>query len=174
MIIATIARLVCLHTAYSSSDFTFFSVNSAITTQCVLCLSVLTACIPCLKPFLDGFDSGMLGVGLHRRTLNGSNGNTYALGDLSNTKLSVMRSRTGDEEIKGMGYSAAVVAAEKERSISRRGDSGSVSSTKSDQMIIKRTDQWHVQYERVNPQPTARTDEEDSVTEPRKAVHSTL
>lgn len=85
-----------------------------------------------------------------------------------------MRSRIGDEENMGMGYSAAIVAAEKDRSRSRREDSRSVSSTKSDQTIIKRTDQWHVQYEQVTLQPTPRTDEEESVIEPRKAVHSTF
>ena len=174
VIAATILRLVCLHTAYSSSDFIFFSVNSAITTQCVLSLSVFTACIPCLKPFLDGFDSGMLGVGLHRRTPAGSKANTYELGNFRNTKDSVMHSRIGSGEVKGMGYSAAIVAGDSEGSRSRREDSGSVSSTKSDQMIIKRTDQWHVQYEQVIPNPTPRTDEEESVIEPRKAVHSTF
>lgn len=54
VIVATILRLVYLHKAYSSSDFTFSSVNSAIATQCVLCLSVFTACTPCCKPFLNG------------------------------------------------------------------------------------------------------------------------
>lgn len=114
----------------------------------------------------------MLGVDLRRRTPAGSKGNTYELCGLSNTKDSVMRSRIGDEEIKSMGYSAAIVAAETESSRSRREDAGSVSSTKSDQMIIRRTDQWHVQYEQVTPQPAPRTDEEELVTEPGK--HSTL
>ncbi|SLM40532.1 hypothetical protein LPUS_11350 [Lasallia pustulata] len=172
VILATILRLVCLHTAYLSSDFTFFSVNSAITTQCVLSLTIFTACIPCLKPFLDGFDSGMLGVGLRRRAPAGSSGNLYGLGDISNTKDSSMRSPIGHKEIKGMGYSGTIVAAETEESTCRREDSGSISSTKSDQMIIKRTDHWHVQDEQAIPQPTSRIDEEDSVIEPRKAVQS--
>ena len=172
VILATILRLVCLHTAYLSSDFTFSSVNSAITTQCVLSLTIFTACIPCLKPFIDGFDSGMLGVGLHRRALAGSSGNRYELGDIKNTKDSSMRSRIGHKEVKGMGYSAAIVAAEREEPICRREDSGSISCTKSDQMIIKRTDQWHVQYEQAIPQHTLRIDEEGSVIEPRKAVQS--
>ncbi|KAJ5929894.1 hypothetical protein N7454_006844 [Penicillium verhagenii] len=66
VIITTIIRLVFMHKASSSTTMTLYSFETIVTTQLVLCISVLTACIPCLKPFLDAFDSGMLNVALHK------------------------------------------------------------------------------------------------------------
>jgi hypothetical protein len=40
----------------------FNSIASGIASQCLLSVAVTTACVPSLKPFLDGFESGMLGV----------------------------------------------------------------------------------------------------------------
>ncbi|KAJ5714611.1 uncharacterized protein N7483_011792 [Penicillium malachiteum] len=78
----------------------------------------MTACIPCLKPFLDAFDSGMLNVSLHKRVGGGyssssgaGNGDSYALASLSQgPKESSNRSRYADDDIEGLRTSAAAFA----------------------------------------------------------------
>ena len=175
VIAATIARLFYIHPATgSASDATWIAVNYNIVTEVILCISIMTACIPCLKPFLDGFESGMMGVSFKDR-MPGSSANgsrAYKMRDLAyaNTKsnnASMMRSQHNekDEIIEDdprhkLGVSVEVVAdGPRDRSPGRnhRGDSGSVaSSSKSDQMIIKKNIQWTVQYE-DGPQPRNET-----------------
>jgi len=178
VIIPTIVRLPFLHTAYQSSDYNFASVDSVIITQCVMSLSVISACVPCLKPFLDGFDSGMMGVSLRRRKdgRSGGNsyGNTYEMGNFSTAERSRNRDHDRDDPRgKGMGHNTTIMAEDNEQPQSlRREGSGSMSSMQSDEMIIKRTDQWQVQYEPANPQMVVRDEGED--LEPRKAVQSII
>ncbi len=165
VIAATIARLFYIHPATgSATDATWIAVSYNIATEVVLCISIMTACIPCLKPFLDGFDSGMMGVSFKDRmpgsSATGSRG--YKMRDLAyaNTKsnnASMMRSQNNEKDMiieedprHKLGVSVEVVADGADRSPghNHRGDNGSVaSSSKSDQMIIKKNIQWTVQYE---------------------------
>ncbi|RAL07833.1 uncharacterized protein BO97DRAFT_428986 [Aspergillus homomorphus CBS 101889] len=151
VIITTITRLHYLRRTFSSQDHnpipTIFA--PTITTQCVLCTSVLSACIPCLKPFLDAFDTGMLHVALHKH--DGSS--AYALGNLSRPKeTSGRRSRLvgGDEaEVEGLGTSAAAFAGTEPVRVQLLEDaegeeSGSMSTRTSRALAIQRTDQWSV------------------------------
>ncbi|MCJ1373577.1 hypothetical protein MMC20_004805 [Loxospora ochrophaea] len=181
VIAATITRLFYLHSALSSPDVTFSIVNADISTQCVSAISIISACIPCLKPFLDGFDSGMLGISLRRRANGREYSNNYKMRTFSSAKESALRSRSQEEENKGLGHSAAIVATDLG---SRRVNLGaghetneSVGSVKSDEMIITRTDHWHVQYdEGATPVGIAMTPsaEEGEGEGPRTRVHSTL
>ena len=172
VICATIARLFYIHPATSSAkDATWNAVNYNIVTECVLCTSIMTACIPCLKPFLDGFESGMMGVSFKDRMPGGSNSGSrpYKMRDLAygNTKsnnASMMRSQNNEKDtMQGddndprhkLGVSVEVVAdgnRDRNPGHNRGGDTGSVaSSSKSDQMIIKKNIQWTVQYEDAPP-----------------------
>ena len=174
VIVATIFRLFCLRPDSSSSDVTFSVVNSSIATQCVMSLSVITACIPCLKPFLDSFDSGMLGISFSFRSPHITNGNNYRMRTFGNVKDSSLHSPSQENNFQTLGYSAAAVATHTERRQSRGQRSGSISSTKSDAMIIRRTDQWKVQYENKVSQVAPQSDAEEMDTEQDNAVHSTV
>ena len=114
--------------------------NSAIATQILISIAITTACIPSLKPFLDSFESGALRLDLSR------SGQEYASQsyELSAMKRSGLRSKVRDVDEsrnEGTGYLVAVSTHRP------RAENGSVDSQDSDAMIIKRTDQWTVQYD---------------------------
>ncbi|KGO36735.1 hypothetical protein PEX1_003950 [Penicillium expansum] len=150
VIIATIMRLVFMRNAPNSTDMTQSAFETRITTQCALCVTLITACIPCLKPFLDAFDSGMLGIGLRKRTIGShsdSYGNSYALTSMSRgAKEATRRSRYLEDEVEGLGTSAAAFAVtdpvkpQKLEEISHS-------------MGIQRTDQWSVRREYIDTKP---------------------
>ena len=120
----------------------FDSVDSGIASQCLVSMSILTACIPSLKPFLDGFESGMLGVSF--KPQGGTfNGNSYEMSS-SNGGGRSARPRNPDVKDNTGAYLAAISS---QRSRNSPGETGSVDSGKSDAMIIKRTDQWDIRYE---------------------------
>lgn len=130
----------------------------------------MSACIPCLKPFLDAFDSGMLHVAMNKRTgttRSGSQSNSYALGAMSrNVKESTIRSRyvEDDLEIEGLGTSAAAFAV----SAPGRAFDG-LGPT----MAIQRTDHWSVRHETVDPVTGFVVDETDeSAASPSRLGHS--
>lgn len=131
--------------AGSLADMNTAAFATSITTQLTLCLSVMTACIPCLKPFLDAFDSGMLNVSLHER-IDGSysnsysNSNAYALMSITRgTKESRIRSQYVEDEVEGLGTSASAFAV-----------SPPVRPAVGSAMSIQRTDQWSVRHEYVD------------------------
>ena len=183
-IVTTVVRLFFIHPAtVRSSDATFNAVNYNILTQCVLSICITTACIPCLKPFLDGFDSGFMGISFKDRMPAGSQSlsqnRDYKMNNLAyanpgrkakgNNDAMAVRSQnyekdnishSDDSEIDSrnkMGVSVQVVADgqnhdQRTPRHQRGGDSGSLaSSSKSDQMIIKKNIQYTVQYEEATP-----------------------
>lgn len=150
VIIATIMRLSFMRNAPNSADMTQSAFETRITAQCALCVTLITACIPCLKPFLDAFDSGMLGVGLRKRnggSRSDSYNNSYALASMSRgARKATTRSRYLEDEVEGLGSSAAAFAF--------------TSPVKPQQleeirpsMGIQRTDQWSVRCEYVDTKP---------------------
>lgn len=150
VIIATIMRLVFMRNAPNSTDMTQSAFATRITTQCALCVTLITACIPCLKPFLDAFDSGMLGVGLRKRnggSRNDSYRNSYTLASMSRgAKDTPTRSRYLEDEAEGLGTSAAAFAfTSPVKPQQLEGISPS--------MGIQRTDQWSVRCEYVDTKP---------------------
>ncbi|OJI83584.1 hypothetical protein ASPTUDRAFT_120390 [Aspergillus tubingensis CBS 134.48] len=149
VIITTVIRLILMRHSQSSpfTDMNDAAFATTITTECVLCVSIMTACIPCLKPFLDAFDSGMLNVSLHKRIGGGSNsnsyGNAYAMTSMSKgVKESATRSRYMEDEIEGLGTSAAAFAVT---------SPGQPLGRRESTLVIQRTDQWSVRCEFVDP-----------------------
>ena len=188
VVAATIARLFYTIPIYPARNFTFDTVNAEVMNQIVLSFSITTACIPCLKPFLDAFDSGRMAVTVDNNGRIGgshSGSRSYPLRDLSygnnlgygNNKSMVTSGidRSGDD--RDMDINEAVKYGpngwreasqtrgangrlpnngtaypinEKEETSAT--DNGSVaSSSKSDQMIIKKNVSYTVQYEDSNP-----------------------
>ena len=188
VIAATIARLFYTTPIYPAPDFTFDNVNAEIMNQIVLSFSITTACIPCLKPFLDAFDSGQMAVVVEKGRAGGSHSGSrsYPLRDLSyinnlgygNNKSVV----TSGIDTAGESRDMEITEASKYGSNGRRQasrarsannntlpnegtaypinekeeisntDNGSVaSSSKSDQMIIKKNVSYTVQYEDADP-----------------------
>ncbi|KAJ6144072.1 hypothetical protein N7471_003525 [Penicillium samsonianum] len=143
-------RLVFMRNAPNSTDMTQSAFETRITTQCALCVTLITACIPCLKPFLDAFDSGMLGVGLRKRTgrsRSDSYSNSYALASMSRgAKETTTRSRYLEDEVEELGTSAAAFAI---TSPVKPHQLEEISPS----MGIQRTDQWSVRYEYVDTKP---------------------
>jgi hypothetical protein len=183
-IAATVTRLFYIHPATARvPDATFDAVNYNIVTQCVLSIGITTACVPCLKPFLDGFESGFMAISFKDRMPGGSHSHSrnmdYRMGDLAYAhnesrsksnrdvratrpqkyeKDNISRSEESDyDPLNKMGISVHVIAddhSHEQRTPRhhRGGDSGSVpSSSKSDQMIIKKNVQYTVQYEDAGP-----------------------
>ncbi|KAL3247357.1 hypothetical protein ABHI18_012429 [Aspergillus niger] len=171
VVITTIIRLIFIRYSkpYPSTDMNDAAFATTITTECVLCVSIMTACIPCLKPFLDAFDSGMLNVSLHKRIGGGSNsnsyGNTYALTSMTKgVKESATRSRYLEDEIEGLGASAAAFAVTSPGQPLGRRDST---------LVIQRTDQWSVRCEYVDPKDGSVGDEtEQSERNVARCEHS--
>lgn len=129
-----------MKSATPSADIGLYSFKTTILTQLNLCVSLMTACIPCLKPFLDAFDSGMLKVSM-RKHATGSNsnsyGNSYALGSMGRgLKESVTRSRYLEDE-QGLGTAAAAFAVTAPVKLYRGNNS----------LAIHRIDEWTVQSE---------------------------
>ncbi|KAI9843103.1 MAG: hypothetical protein M1838_002859 [Thelocarpon superellum] len=62
VIVTSIVRLAYLSSYLSSSDQTFDNVNFSICTQIDMNLSIVTACLPLLKPFLDKIPSGVMDI----------------------------------------------------------------------------------------------------------------
>jgi len=139
--ILIIVRLALLHTYYSSPDFSLDFIPSGLSTQILISISITTACIPALKPFLDSFESGALNIKLNRNT-NGAyfSGNGYELQSKGDGKnKSVVGSRTREEQKEYIDIT---------ENGERKADNSSFWSGKSDEMIIKRTDQWTVETTR--------------------------
>jgi hypothetical protein len=181
-IAATVVRLFYIHPAtMRDSNATFDAVNYNIVTQCVLSVSITTACVPCLKPFLDGFESGFMLISFKGRMPGGSNSLSYRMNNLAyansgptnkgiNFHSAVMRSQNYEKDNMShsdesdhdpqnkIGVSVEVVAGgqnddQRTPRHHRSDDSVSVaSSSKSDQMIIKKNIRYTVQYEKAAPQ----------------------
>jgi hypothetical protein len=141
--VITIIRLFLLRSYFSSDDLIYNSIASGIASQCLLGMAITTACIPLLKPFLDGFESGALNVALKQSS--NSNGNSYEMSNSNRGNKPTLRLRPGDGD-DGAGYLTAISG--KGARVSR-GEAGSMEWGNSDGMIIKRTDQWEIQYESV-------------------------
>lgn len=148
--------------ADSLADMNTAAFATSITTQLTLCVSVMTACIPCLKLFLDAFDSGMLNVSLHERIGGGysnsySNSNPYALVNITRgTKEFRTLSQYVEDEVERLGASASVFAfTPPVRPANAVGSA----------MSIQRTDQWSVRREYVDRKAAGSLGDEMEVSE---------
>lgn len=115
----------------------------------------------------------MLGITPRRKGHGYGTSTSYEMNNFSGVKGSAIRTRNRDnEDGKGVGYLVAIRANKRNPSQER---SGSLSSTKSEAMIIKRTDNWTIQYEHAEPVQASSSNENQSSLELRKAEeHSTF
>jgi hypothetical protein len=181
VIAAAITRLVFLKRLHVSVDPTFDSIAYSISTQCQATFSVIAACIPTLKPFMDRAESGMLNVSLKSRSAGGTYGyqSSYVMhpiskgsGKFSNTSSKgpafgsrgsqhgKKHPRPVESNVQNMfrpdlGNPQSVVSAQRRHYLSdgHQDDMESVDSAGSDKMIIRKTTGWSIQYEEDQPQP---------------------
>lgn len=146
--LAIIIRLYFLHSQQSSSDFVFDGEATAIATQILISVAITTACVPSLKPFLDSFESGALRVDLGRSG-GDLNSNSYQLSKMnksgSRSKTTDTNGRVDSRPDKAEYFVDISGHGSRRR---RNHESDSFESENSDAMIIKRTDEWTVQYDR--------------------------
>ncbi|KAL8857575.1 MAG: hypothetical protein Q9178_005903 [Gyalolechia marmorata] len=101
---AIIFQLVYQNRAAHTKDSTFKMWPVVLSAQTVQSLSIITACVPCLKPFLESLESGMLrSDDLRRRGLSGA----YGYGSHNLTSLSSSRSN-GRKEKSALASNASV------------------------------------------------------------------
>jgi subtilase family serine protease len=154
--------------ANSLADMNNYAFATTITTQLNLCVSLMTACIPCLKPFLDAFDSGMLNVSLRERSGGGdssrrdtSHGNSYALVSSSRgTKKSNTRFQSTEDENEELGTSASAFAVTAPVRLADGTDPANA---------IQRTDQWSVRYEYMDRNAAGSSVDEREINEDRRS-----
>ena len=60
VIAAAVARVIYLNDAFKSTDYTFAIWPAALCSAVLQSLSIITACIPYLKPFLESLESGLI------------------------------------------------------------------------------------------------------------------
>ncbi|OQE32642.1 hypothetical protein PENFLA_c001G08127 [Penicillium flavigenum] len=78
VIIAIIFQLAYANQT-SSGDFTFDAWSIAVATQVAQAMSIVTACSPQFKPFLDSLQSTGMGLGMTSSNNNGSKHKTYGM-----------------------------------------------------------------------------------------------
>ena len=101
---AIILQLVYQNRAAHTKDRTFKMWPVVLSAQTVQSLSIITACVPCLKPFLESLESGMLrSDDLRRRGLSGA----YGYGSHNLTSLSSAKSN-GRKEKSQLASNASV------------------------------------------------------------------
>lgn len=151
VVIPIVFRLGFLGDRVSGSDATFDTTNAAITTQVVLHLSVMAATFPCLRQFLQAFDSGLgattkigteLGTGslpTGRGTGSRSRGG-YAL---QSTERQQQHAKLRPDPTAEITSSATA----DRQNASPGGTRRSIDSFGSDKAIIWKTHKWEIRYE---------------------------
>jgi len=151
-----VLRLVCLTSALSSPNKPFDYRTTVFATLANINASVLVACIPFLKPFMKGLDSGLLTSDLRvrgpktslfanmfsaRNTKNNSKEhNSYTLKKVS-AKDAALDSDLGILRGEGVRNEVSVVHETPQHDFDSRTSAGS------DKMIIKKTTDWNVDYD---------------------------
>ena len=153
-----ILRLVYLQIALTSSDKTFDYRDTVFTTLTSVNASVLVACIPFLKPFMIGLESGLLTSDLRVRgpktSLFQHSGSNKVSGNNSKNKSHPLKniscqgaldSDLGRLYNNNIHHDVSIVHDPPQHDFDSRTSAGS------DKMIIKRTTEWNVDYgEEIN------------------------
>ena len=148
-----IIRLVFLRNALKASDRAFELVASTIITECQVCISIVTACIPVAKPFLDAFASGMLGTSFQQRIPRNAQTDSYQMQHIRSHRhtqhLRLTEASSGDTRSPMSDFNSAKVTKPQVTGIlgKRPARRRSNSSAQSDRMITRRTDQWLIQVQ---------------------------
>ena len=135
IVAGTIVRVIYIHQDYVSSDCTFSASYSSIATQFVMNLSIISACIPSLKPFLDSFDTGMLNISLYPRNIPTDDTDSYKMKNTQNSGEEAFLPKINlDHETDDLGSPMAIEALGCDTTRSY----GSSSTFHSERAIIKR------------------------------------
>ena len=121
------------------------SVNSIITTQVVMHFSVMAATIPCIRPFLRAFDSGM-GYSVRVKTTNGSELTSKYVEDSSYILHSIDRGeprQPAQVKLRPDNVQSTITTAEYHHREPHTA-AASIDSDESNQMIIRKTQEWKV------------------------------
>jgi hypothetical protein len=159
VIIPCTFRLVLLRKDIPSPDSTFSATNVAIVTQVAMHYTVMAATFPCMRSFLQAFDSG-LGATTGLETGAYANGSKYGTNRSdSDYALKSIDKNGGNFRAKPEKYRADKVTSttttitapghqQTEREQARRTRSKSLGSDESKQPIITKTQEWEVRHER--------------------------
>ncbi|KAL3965072.1 hypothetical protein ACCO45_002076 [Purpureocillium lilacinum] len=91
VIVPVIFRLIFVRRSLGTSDITFAWTEMALATQIVMHFSIMAATFPCLRQFLQAFDSGF-GATTKMETQTGSGSRTH-----NSYAMQSLRSKRGDE-----------------------------------------------------------------------------
>jgi hypothetical protein len=94
VIVAIICQLAYASHTSSSTDFTFDTWTIAVSTQMAQGLSIVTACSPQFKPFLDNLRSSGMGLGMSSSDGYGSKHKTYGVSTFKSRRTQDTRSDT--------------------------------------------------------------------------------
>jgi hypothetical protein len=175
IVIPTAFKLVLLRRDLPKADAAFTSTDVVIATQVTLHYTVMAATFPCMRAFLQAFNSGLgATTGLTTATVYDSNAYTkgsshgsgkvntaYALEsvgrDVENTRTARMTRSASFRPDHGHSNTTTVTAAadqhqiERDRQLqgrqNRSTSQGSLDSDESKQPIIKKTLEWEVRHE---------------------------
>lgn len=146
---AIIVQLYYVNRARDSKDETFATWPTILSAESVQSLSIITACVPCMKPFFESLESGMLrNDDLRRRGIRGINGyGSHVLSDLSSSRSNTKREKSqfsatssNNKHFKTLPNVSTVVSVNANEDRERDSD-----SQKSSSRIIKYTRTWAVE-----------------------------
>ena len=164
---AGIARLFYLRLDFST-NFTLQETPAVYATQTVLCMAIVTACIPAMKPLMEAFNSGGMNVRVKdSRTGGHSNSHHgFKMASLSKSRIYAATpedeslsalSRNGETRVQPLHDHTADQYVTRKMSHGGDGDHDSISSlARSEQMIIRKNVEWTVKYEEGHGFPAAR------------------
>jgi uncharacterized membrane protein YgcG len=90
-------RLASLTKYLSSVDKPWYNVTPSTWSQMVLFASLVTVCIPCLRPFLSSLESGLLDSSMLTHLNKGTgSGNSYALHSFNSGRNPIVSSKSDD------------------------------------------------------------------------------
>ncbi|KFZ23113.1 hypothetical protein V502_02409 [Pseudogymnoascus sp. VKM F-4520 (FW-2644)] len=140
LIAPVVMRLYYLGLEFSSSDPTLVGVLASVCTQIEMSYAVVSATIPCLRPFMTSLNTHY-GAPANPKTSTGTGSGSNNLTLDSLTKAGrIIRSKQREESGETWGPSG-------NRTMVMGGGKNSMDSHESKQMIITKDTQWTVEYE---------------------------
>lgn len=139
-----------------STDYTFDLVLAAVYTQLEMHACLVSATVPCMRPFLKAFDTGYWGTTIAQvdptaSTTKGSAGSVYVLQSKSSGARMQLESQTmtvdipmGNLRPEPVDHSTRIEHIEFQKK-DGQSDNGSLTSHGSDKMIIRKTVAYSVE-----------------------------
>ncbi|KAI9732397.1 MAG: Ubiquinone biosynthesis protein coq9, mitochondrial [Cirrosporium novae-zelandiae] len=153
VIIIEVYRLKYIYNFLKTGDMVVDATMTSILSQLEIHYGLMAATMPCMKPFMQAFDTGYLGNNITQGYFSSSDGyarpgQTYAM----NTMSSAIRGK--DTSNSNWRPDHPEFSANIRASLSHeRPDSGqSTTSSGSDKMIIRKTEGWTVRYDGTEEQ----------------------